>query len=201
MSGFWTLCKFAGLVAAVAAFAGSGFAEPVSYGTLQKWEGYYPTKYANTLPLPAGKTFWDDPIVKTALAATLQPDQFKLLVTCWGTGCTEERIQLYDDMIAVHVCKKDSHDFRACQEWSAYIFVEMDSGRTSVCWNMMTPGDLEPAPASIWIWRTPGKSGDAGTSAIDTCTSASAFQHAVDQKNGKVIKLETKGLPGAKLQP
>jgi hypothetical protein len=64
----------------------------------------------------------------------------------------------------------------------------------------MAAGDLEPVPASIWIWRTP-KSGDAGTSAVDACTSASAFQHAVDQKNGKTIKLETKGLPGAKLRP
>lgn len=201
MSCFGSLRKYAGLVAMVAALAGSGVAQPVSYGTLQKWEGYYPTKYANTLPLPAGQTFWDDPIVKMSLAATLQPDQLKLLKTCWGAGCTEDRIQLYDNMISVHVCKKDSRDFKACQEWGAYIFLEMDSGRTSVCWNMMVAGDFKPVPTSMWIWRTPGKSGDAGTSPVDACTSASAFQHAVDQKNGKSVEVETKGLPGAKLEP
>ncbi len=201
MSGFGSLCKCAWFAAAVVALAGSAFGQAVSYGTLQKWEGFYPTKYANTLPLPAGQTLWDDPIVKVSLAATLQPDQLAQLKTCWGASCTEDRVQLYDNMIAVHVCKKDSRDFRACQEWSAYIFLEMDSGRTSVCWNTMVPGDFKPVPASTWIWRTPGKSGDSGTTAVAACTSASAFQHAVDQKNGKSIEVETKGLPGAKLKP
>jgi hypothetical protein len=200
MSGFWSLGKFAGLAAVVVVLTGSGFAQAVSYGTLQKWEGFYPTKYANTLPLPAGQTFWDDPLVKAALAATLQPDQLAQLKTCWGARCTEDRIQLYDNMIAVHVCKKDVRDFRACQEWAAYIFLEMDSGRTSVCWNTMVAGDLNPVPASLWIWRTPGKSGQAGTSSVDACTSASAFQHAGDQKNGKIVGPEIKGLPGAKLE-
>ena len=201
MSGFWSLCKCVGLAATLVVFAGSGFAQAVSYGKLQKWEGFYPTKYANTLPLPAGQTFWDDPLVKTSLAATLEPDQLNQLKTCWGAACTEDRIQLYDNMISVHVCKRDGRDFRACQEWGAYIFLEMDSGRTSVCWNAMVAGDLNPVPASLWIWRTPGKSGDAGTAAVDACTSASAYQHAEDQKNGKIITFDTKGLPGTKFTP
>lgn len=195
MSGFDAFCR--AVVVGFVILSGASFAQTAS--SLQKWEGYYPTKYANTLPLPAGQTFWDDPIVKTALAAALPPEQLKQLKSCWGASCTEDRIQLYDDMIAVHVCKKDSRNFRACQQWAAYVFVEMDSGRASVCWNMMVPGDLDPEPASLWYWHSP--SGASGSAAVDVCTSGSAYQYAESQKQGRPVGNQIKGLAVPKLKP
>lgn len=191
MSGFGAFCRTAALVALTV----PGLAQ--NYSAVQKWEGFYPTKYANTAPLPVGQTFWDDPIVKTALAATLPAEQFAQLKTCWGAHCTEDRIQLYDNMIAVHVCKEDSRDRRACQQWSAYVFLELDSGRSDVCWNMMVPGDFDPQPASLWYWHAP--SGQSGSAAVDVCTSASAYQHAEDQKNGKPVGNKTPGLVAPKI--
>jgi hypothetical protein len=198
MSMSVSLCRTARFAAALAVFSAAGFAQ-TAYSSVQRWEGVYPTKYADTRPLPAGQTFWDDPVIKASLTATLSPDQLKQLKTCWGALCTEDRIQLYDNMIAVHVCKKDSHDFKACQKWAAYVFLELDSGRTSVCWNTMMDEDLTPGPASLWISRSP--SGRSSAVAVDACTSANAYQHAADQKNGKPVGNHVEGLAAPKIAP
>jgi hypothetical protein len=100
-------------------------------------------------------------------------------------------------MVAVHVCKKDSRNFRACQQWAAYVFIEMDSGRASVCWNMMVQGDFEPEPASLWYWHSPA--GASGSAAVDVCTSGSAYQYVEDQKNGRPVGNRIKGFVAPKI--
>jgi len=186
------------LAAGFAVFSACCLAQAVSYGTVQKWQGFYPTKYADGRSLPAGQTFWDDPIIKASLARTLRPEEFKALTTCWGARCTEERIQIYDNMLAVHVCKNDSKNFRACPQWGAYVFFEMDSGRASVCWNVMAGEEGYEAPASLWL--TPGRGAARSDVPVEACTSGTAFQYAIDQKNGKKVGVTTTGLPGAKIE-
>ena len=180
------------LAATLAVLADAGWAQ--SYAAVQKWEGFYPTKQASGLALAKGRTFWDDALIKASLARTLAPDQLKQITGCWGALCTEDRIQIYDNMLAVHVCKSDAKNFRACQQWGAYIFFEMDSGRSDVCWNAMTAEDQGETPVSLWLW--PGRSGKPESAAVESCTSATAFRYVAAQKAGKRVGSTPNGLPG-----
>jgi len=102
--------------------------DPLAY--LSWWVGKYPSYVdASGRPPQTGRTFFEDPVILSALKGMLPSQALNPMLKGWKNGRVETPIEREGDIIKASFCKP-----HACPDENTAVFVNVRTGLVQVCW-------------------------------------------------------------------